>query len=156
MAYLHAAPVPPDTGKRARGVPPPERVPRIKRLQADGIAPQMPPLPEEGAYLVRALFEVGPMSAVGMGALSWPELQAWQDQVGTPLQPWEARTLRRLSVDYAAERAAAESATALPPFAAPTTEQQREAVARRIKLQAAAERMAAEHSAAQAKRGPLK
>jgi hypothetical protein len=122
----------------------------MQRLQADGVTAPLPPLPVAGAHLVAHLFEVGPTGSTGMGAgpVQWTELQAWQEQIGVALHPWEARTLRRLSMDYAAEAHRASSPTAAPPWAQRTTEEQRRSVADRIRKQMAAERLAAEHSAA--------
>lgn len=64
---------------------------------------EMPPC--EALYLVGYLFEVGPTVAAGMGdgPLSHVEIDAFQRNTGIELTAWEARTLRRLSQDYAAQ-----------------------------------------------------
>ncbi|CAD7335322.1 hypothetical protein FIM10_02160 [Sphingomonadales bacterium 56] len=64
------------------------------------IAPLLPPNP--APYLTEWLFDAGPSSPAGMGdaVLGWTDLHAWQSITGIELQPWEARTLRRLSRDY--------------------------------------------------------
>ncbi len=60
----------------------------------------MPPCDAE--YLASYLFEVGPTSpaGVGEGPISHGEIAAWMANTGIRLNPWEARTLRRLSIDY--------------------------------------------------------
>lgn len=56
-------------------------------------------LPENPApYLTDWLFEIGP--AGNDGALSWQEMAAWERLTGIELDPWEATTLRRLSIQY--------------------------------------------------------
>lgn len=77
---------------------------RRERLKEDGIGtPDMPPC--TAPYLVGYLFEIGPTVMAGMGVSAVPhsEIESWQRNTRIRLSPWEARTLRRLSVDYAAE-----------------------------------------------------
>lgn len=63
----------------------------------------IPPLPDNPApYLTAWLFEIGPTS--GDAALGWLDLQAWERISGVELLPFEAKILRRLSVEYANER----------------------------------------------------
>lgn len=71
-------------------------VSRLKQITAQGGVPELPDNP--APYLVDWLFEIGPSS--GDGAIGFPDLTAWQDITGVELTPWEARTLRRLSVEY--------------------------------------------------------
>lgn len=56
----------------------------------------------DALYLVDFLFEVGPTASSGMGEgpIDFGDLDAWQRQIGFVLQPWEARFLRRLSIEY--------------------------------------------------------
>lgn len=72
-----------------------------RELKDDTWEPEMPPV-DAGGYLVGYLFEAGPTMPGGMGPaiLSWAEIGSWQARTGTPLQPWEARFLRRLSAEY--------------------------------------------------------
>jgi hypothetical protein len=88
-----------------------------KAREDDTYQPDMPPL-ECGAYLIAYLFEVGPVMSGGMGPvpLTHGELRCWQDNIGLQLQPWEARFLRRLSREYAAEMHRAEKADAPAPW----------------------------------------
>lgn len=65
--------------------------------------PPMPPVDEEVEYLISHFFDVGPTMLTGASnsvPLSYAELRAWQDSLGIELQPWEARTIRRLSFEY--------------------------------------------------------
>jgi len=100
-------------------------------MKAAGIQPELPPNPLP--YITEWLFEVGPTSPGGMGptAIGWRDLQAWQTLTGVDLMPWEARILRRLSVDFLHE---AQDATK-PDHPAPwisETERNREAVSRKV------------------------
>jgi hypothetical protein len=78
---------------------------RLKQLQAekkdDTWHPDMPPV-EGSQYLLAYLYEIGPSMAGGMGEapLTHEELAAWQRNTGIQLTPWEARTLRMLSMAY--------------------------------------------------------
>lgn len=76
---------------------PPETVEALR----ESYMPEMPPV-EGGGYLLGYLWEIGPTIAAGMGAgpITHQELRAWQDNTGVVLQPWEARFLRRLSLEY--------------------------------------------------------
>lgn len=108
----------------------PERAPEDKSLaprrsrlealrQAHGkdYQPPLPPL-EGGEYLLGYLFEIGPALAGGLGPapLTHGELRAWQDNTGIALMPWEARLLRRLSLEYVAASQAATERNAPPPW----------------------------------------
>lgn len=70
----------------------------------------MPPC--RAVYLVRHLFDVGPVSIgeAGPGPVSYPELAAWSQVSGVPVTPWEGKMLRVMSVAYADELAAAKEA----------------------------------------------
>lgn len=94
----------------------------------------MPPT-EAGAYLLDYLFEVGPVMAGGMGhaPLTFQELTAWQERIGIRLSPWEARTLRLLSMAYISASHEAEARDCPPPWIPKRmSEQQREIVSRKI------------------------
>lgn len=85
-------------------------------MERDGIDPLLPDCPSD--FLVNLLMEIGPTIATGFGlaAIGWRELADWQACSGTDLAPWEARMLRRLSADYAAELHAAESPERPAPY----------------------------------------
>lgn len=59
-------------------------------------------LPDNPApYLTNWLFEIGPVE--GDGPISWQAMAAWEGVSGIELDPWEARTIRRLSAEYLSE-----------------------------------------------------
>lgn len=101
--------------------------------QDDGWEPQMPPLGAAG-YLAGILWEVGPAMAAGMGAgpVTHAELRAWQQNTGVELAPWEARFLRRLSIEYLAESHKAEKANRPAPWQASADASDRAAVAKSL------------------------
>lgn len=73
-----------------------------------GETPLFPPNPAQ--YLTGWLFDIGPTVAGAMGEapFGYQDLAAWQAISGVELMPWEARTLRRLSLAYLSERQRAE------------------------------------------------
>lgn len=84
------------------------KAPLKSRLQSmrdnrkdENYTPDMPPT-NAGEYLVAYLFEVGPTmaSGMGMGPVTHQEIAAWQSLTGIPLTPWDARAIRRLSIEY--------------------------------------------------------
>lgn len=89
---------------------------RLERMEIQGQQPPLPPLGVAG-HLVNYLFEVGPVGYGAMGPvpLTHSELAAWQSNTGIELNAWEARALRRLSMDYLAASNAA-TAPDCPPF----------------------------------------
>lgn len=52
------------------------------------------------------LFEIGPTVPTGMGeaAISWEAMDAWCNRTGVDLDPWECRTLRKLSQAFINQR----------------------------------------------------
>ena len=90
---------------------------RRERIERDGGEIEMPPF-DEGEYLIGYLYELGPTVAAGMGAgpVTFAEMAAWQAARGFELEPWEARMLRRLSVDYLAESHRATKPDCPPPY----------------------------------------
>lgn len=124
-AWLQTAPNHPDTKRKTPNAKPEKQMTRLERMEAQG---QQPPLPPMGAagHLAGYLFEVGPVGYGAMGPvpLSHSELAAWQANTGIELNAWEARALRRLSMDYLAASNAA-TAPDCPPFYTdkPVTEQ---------------------------------
>lgn len=58
-----------------------------------------------GAYLIEILFEVGPSKSIGMGGnapIDDVDLAAWMHNQNVKLTPWEAKSIRQLSREYAA------------------------------------------------------
>ncbi len=116
------------------GQPPPDTRSRAERLRDDGIDPvPMPPI-TAGMHLLEWFLDVGPVAPGAMGPvpIGYTDLQAWAQLSGTPLQPWQAATLRRMSRAYAAELRAAEAHDAPPPWASSPTQQQRDIVQQRL------------------------
>jgi hypothetical protein len=72
-------------------------------MEADGISPVMPPQP--APHLVTYLMEIGPVEPAGVdnAPVSWPTMESWQRQTGVTLEPWQAKLIRRLSIEYLAE-----------------------------------------------------
>ncbi len=83
----------------------------------DDYQPDLPPC--QADYLLNYLFDVGPCLYGGMGPtpLTHVELQAWGDLVGIPLNGWEARTLRRLSMEYIGQQQKASAVDCAAPWA---------------------------------------
>lgn len=94
---------------------------RIDRLKRDRIVPPLPANPAPA--IVDRLVEIGLTEAAGMGIvpLSWREIEAWQCNSAIALPPWEARLIRRLSVDYVAQSRRSESENCPPPWSTAVT-----------------------------------
>lgn len=56
----------------------------------------MPPC--DALHLAGYLFDIGPTS--GDGPISHGDIASWMANTGIKLNPWQALTIRRLSVDY--------------------------------------------------------
>jgi len=77
-------------------------------------------LPDNPApHIAEWLFEIGPTVPNGMGeaAIGWPDIDAWCRRTGIDLDPWEARTIRRLSKAFIAQRHDARKPDCLAPYA---------------------------------------
>lgn len=73
----------------------------------------------DGAYLVEILFEVGPSKPTGMGGhrpIDDLDLAAWMSNQNVRLSPWEARTVRQISREYAAMLSEAVEPNTPPPW----------------------------------------
>ena len=85
----------------------------------DDYLPDLPGV--DGAdYLLAYLWDVGPtlVAGMGIGPITHEEMRAWQSNTGVWLQPWEARILRKLSMDYIVQMRDAEKADCPPPWSA--------------------------------------
>jgi hypothetical protein len=73
---------------------------RREQYQDDGEYP----LPEidDGMHIIDGLMQVGPIASVGMGLgpVSWLEIQAWHTATCSSLAPHELQLIRSLSSDY--------------------------------------------------------
>lgn len=108
MAWLNAAPRLPN-----------QKSAPLSRLELTRRAGNEPDFPEcDAIYLANYLWEVGPVSAGGMGPapVSHTELLAWQENTGVELSSWEARTLRDLSRAYLGESHRAEDPACPAPW----------------------------------------
>lgn len=75
-------------------------VSRREALKKQGIDdPDMPPC--DAMHLAGYLFEIGPM--MGDSPITHGEIESWQRNTGITLNAWEARTLKRLSIEYMSE-----------------------------------------------------
>lgn len=133
MAWLNATPKPPEGSKRAKAGQGPT-ISRLEQLKKSKLPVPLPPNP--APHIVDWLVEIGLTEAAGMGAapISWQAIHAWQVMTGAHIAPWEARLLRRLSVDYLAESRRAESENCPPPWRAPVSPQERDLEVRRLQM----------------------
>lgn len=93
----------------------------------------MPPISNDGKYIVAILNDIGPVVPIGMGGLtsfSETELMAWQANQSIRLKPWECRLLRRLSREYAAMHGAASKSDCPAPWTAPLSAEARRKIAK--------------------------
>ncbi len=132
MAWLNTTPKPDARSKRAKlnlDVP---RLTRAERMKKDRVEIPMPPNPLP--HVVDRLIEIGLTEAAGMGAgpVSWLTIEAWCRLTGIDLPVWEARLIRRLSVEYVAEQRRAESENCPPPWRWQVTEAEKRAANREL------------------------
>lgn len=134
MAWLNATPKPDERTKRAKNSEGRPTISRLEQMKRDKIPLQMPPNP--APHIVDRLVEVGLSEAAGMGIapLSWQSLNAWQLATGVVLAPWEARLIRRLSVEYVAEGRRAESENAPAPWRTEVTAREMELELARLEM----------------------
>lgn len=62
--------------------------------------------------------EIGPIGGVGMGPtpLGWGDIATWQTLSGNEVDPWEARTLMRLSRDFVTQMHRSKESTCPAPY----------------------------------------
>lgn len=111
---------------------------KLSRLDArikSGGEPDLPPIDSALEFLIGYLFDAGPTSASGMGAvpLTWADLEAWERGSGVALQPWQARLIRQLSAEYLAEAQVADAHDAPPPWAQEMETDRRAVVSKHIR-----------------------
>lgn len=60
---------------------------------------QMPELPDQSAYIINHVIEVGTTMSSGLGVtpLSWTEIKSWSELTMTDLTSWEASLIMELS-----------------------------------------------------------
>lgn len=138
MGWMHSVPEP----KVMKGAVIHERKSRLQAMREQGITEvDLPPVPSEAAYLWDHFIEAGLAGAGGEGPIAWAELGEYQRLVGIDLTPWEARTLRRLSCEYVAERSAGRDPQRPAPWVE-VSDRQRAAVGRALSTSLRAAAMA--------------
>lgn len=107
---------------------------RLQTMQAKDQVPDLPALGAAG-HLAGYLFDCGPVAHASMGAapLGWQEIQAWERVTGIELQTWEARGLRRLSIEYLVSSQAAQDPNCPPPWTDQPTPQQRDRISHALR-----------------------
>lgn len=132
MAWLNTAPKPPKGVNVPENAPPP--VSRMAQMKADKIVPRMPDNP--APHFINRLIEIGLTETTGFGAapLAWSSIVAWQEAVCISLQPWEARLIRKLSVEYLAETRRAEEAGCPAPFQTERSQRELEVEDERLRM----------------------
>lgn len=108
-------------------------VSRLQAMRDKGRHVTMPPLSDAARPIVEHLLDCGPAlpGAMGVVALTYSEIRAYQDATGLELTPGEARMLRRASQAYVAESRDAEDIDAPAPWIS-TDDEKRAAVSKRI------------------------
>lgn len=126
LAWYNATPKPDPNSKRGQAEPDRVRPSRLEECKRRKIEPKLPPNP--APHITDRLIEIGLTEAAGMGVgpISWVQIDAWQRLTGVPIAPWEARLLRTLSLAYVAEGRRAEAETCPPPWRIETTARERE------------------------------
>lgn len=80
-------------------------------MKAQGRDPVLPLNP--APHITDWLMEIGPMA--GEGPIGWQDMDAWSRLTSIDLDPWEARTLRRLSRSFVNQRRDARKANCPEP-----------------------------------------
>lgn len=134
MAWLNATPKPPEGSKRAAAKNQPKRISRVEQMKADKVPPPLPPNPLP--YIIDRLVEIGLTEVAGMGSapLSWQSIAAWQTVTGIRLSRWEARLIRKLSIEYLAEGHRAESENCPPPWRREVSEREKDLELQRLQM----------------------
>ncbi|OWK32299.1 hypothetical protein [Sphingomonas mucosissima] len=117
MAWLNAVPKPDVRSRRGKAAEiEPPRLSRLEDMRKRKIQLMMPPV--QAPELIARLIEIGLTEGGGMAPapLSWSTIAGWSQVTKIPLQPWEARLMRRLSVEYVAEGRRAENENCPPPW----------------------------------------
>lgn len=126
LAWLQTVPRPPQDSKRAQATEPNKHT-RLELMRMQGAEPQMPrnPMPQLMTWFV----EIGMVENTGMGPapLSWREIEAWQRAVGVSLDPWRARLIRQLSIEFIAEKGRAEDENCPAPWVSRASDAERRA-----------------------------
>jgi len=71
-------------------------------------------------YLVQIFYQVGAAKSTGMGlvAIDWRDILAWQQVAGISLSPWEAENVIRMSKEYVSQSVDSQKASCPAPYVA--------------------------------------
>jgi hypothetical protein len=85
-------------------------------MMAAGHDVVLPPVPAN--YIVEWWRDIGPVvhSGMGDGPIGWQDMAAWSALSGIDLEFWEAQTIRRMSLEYLAERQEAKKPQCFSPM----------------------------------------
>lgn len=78
-------------------------------MKQQGITPNLPDC--DAPYFLDYFFSIGP----GSEPVSFQEIESWQRLSGIELDTWQAKTLRRLSIDYASQYEKSKNRSCQPP-----------------------------------------
>lgn len=97
---------------------------------------ELPMPPNPAPHIIGWLTEIGLAGVGGMAAVPvpWSEISEWQRNSGITLEPWVARLIRRLSVDYVAMSRKAEEEHCPPPWRAPVSAWERDTETERLMM----------------------
>lgn len=109
--------------------------PRIDAYKDDRGIPRPPMPPVTAMHIFEWLMEVGPTDsgAMGRGPVSWSAIRDWKEATFQPLSAWEARLLRKMSVEFLTESHLAEEASRPAPWTQAPAEIDREANERQLR-----------------------
>ena len=115
MAWLSTAPE-----KDAKDKSEPKSRMKVMRERDEPVS--FPPNP--APHLTDWWLEIGP---AGDGGIGWQDMTAWERLTGIELEPWEARTIRQMSIAYCNQRHDARKADCAAPYSvdAPEVVQER-------------------------------
>ena len=130
LAWLGTAPKP-RSAKQIKPDTDAEPLTRLQRMAIDDLAPDFPTI--RTPWVIDWLMEVGPTDPGAMGAvpISWATIGQWQHCMCLDLPPWQARLLRRLSMEFVAETVRAREPDCPPPWTA-TSVLNRDEVSRKV------------------------
>ena len=102
-------------------------------MLASGIEPRLPDV--SAPHIANYLFDIGATEPAGMGetVVSSSEIIAWQTGMGIELNPFEFRSIRVLSGEFLAQKNISGKPDCPAPYAGTSEEQQRDAVAKKVR-----------------------
>ncbi len=100
LAWLHSTIAPKECKSQKNS----SVIQRWEKIKSNGGRVDMPPI-DTGEYLIEYLWEVGLTNENGIqsSAITYSEINAWQEACRINLQPWEVGIIKKLSEDYILE-----------------------------------------------------